>query len=1368
MTQTPSSPVAPRPRRVRRFAITGLLILLLLAVLLMLLLPTLLSTGPGTAFALGFVNRSIKGKVAVGDLSLSWMSGVSLRGLEVFDPSGAKALSVKRIEAPGLKLLDILRGDRALGEVKIIDTEASLERGPQGKLNLAAAFEPRQPSAQAAPPGRPLDGLSLKVEMTNARATYVQSGADAVAVTDLYAYLDLPRPEQVFVKVNGLVSQGQTRGTVNLEATVKNLLDAAAQVHLDQAQIDGWASLKDLPTTGLDGMLGQGGRLTALLDDVLNATVAVNGQVKDLTAALTAESPNLDVDLAFTVKDFRFAAKPDSRVKLRLTPQAFRAFFPSDPAELVRRSELVLALKECTGTLRPSGQPDLTSVKAVSVVSLSDVELDAKRDLGVLALRGTRGELSFDGPKRSALALNLEASAQQQGQQGQVKVNLGVLDSLTAEGGLNTDALTLRARAELTDLPVAVADQLARQGDLLREALGPTLSATVTADLRPQGKAVAGTLSLNAKSERATVDLSGKLADKVLTVDPGSMAQLTVTPAWVSRFAPTVKWLEVAAANLLIEEAVLPVDASKLAAAAVRAALTVKSAGVDLGGRVGKLSLTDTKLALQAKGDGKIAATFNSTVASGGLVAQALGASTHVKLESEAPLPADGNFAALVAPFTLTLASPTTTVSLPGRVWAKRLELDPGGTVNLPVTQELLAELGVKDIALAQAAQLGATIEGVSVPLDAGEQQLRSIEAGLSATLDAVALKDVPVSLSGVKVSLPRSKLGGAVTATITGEFRSGEDRGPLRVDATVNDPLASSFTGQASAKLGNVPVALLDALANQGGKLVALLGSRLDTVDASVTMTKGQPWPLGAEVKSAALRTKLAGSFDQATKRVVLNPGGWVEYDLSPSAFATLLPAGSGAVAWTLSGAMPLRLDVTKLEATLPRQGQKFDVRAASVNVLLTSKGGVFERAGAKLPVNNLSLTVNATRPAESVTLDLAATAGEGQPLRSLTTLRNLLNDQGAVDIATLTLETDTQAPQLPVELIDQVTGMQGKLVGVLSPSANVNAKGEFPGDLDVSVASDTANLAALVNADAQRTVTLRQDITGDLKVTPELSKALLQYWSPVLADASGSKEPIKMRVAKETFKLPLKDFDVKNLAADVEMELGMVTLDKSWLLQSLAGELGKLGAKLGSTDKVTARFTKLQVSMKEGVVRTNDLWLTGDQMFVGTQGTVDLNQQRADLLIGLTGRSLAMIPGMDKLAGSTTLYEFPARGPLNAIKPDWGEFFRNILDAQLKQRLLGNLGQGGQAIVGALDALGRTLEPKRLQGQWPNRPEDYLAPFPETPEGQGRTPSDPAASPTQPRPQPAQPQPEQPPPAKDPNPIDVLEGLLRGRQKK
>ncbi|MHC4500036.1 MAG: hypothetical protein ACYS21_13085, partial [Planctomycetota bacterium] len=114
-------------KTVKRIVIVAVAFVLLLV----LVIPAYLSSESGKRFILDKINRSISGRVQVGDFSMGWFKGIRVTDLSFEDDAGAASAKVKEISIRP-HYIPLVLGIVALGET-LIDEPQVVINVSQGK-----------------------------------------------------------------------------------------------------------------------------------------------------------------------------------------------------------------------------------------------------------------------------------------------------------------------------------------------------------------------------------------------------------------------------------------------------------------------------------------------------------------------------------------------------------------------------------------------------------------------------------------------------------------------------------------------------------------------------------------------------------------------------------------------------------------------------------------------------------------------------------------------------------------------------------------------------------------------------------------------------------------------------------------------------------------------------------------------------------------------------------------------------------------------------------------------------------------------------------------------------------------------------------
>jgi hypothetical protein len=338
--------------------------------------------------------------------------------------------------------------------------------------------------------------------------------------------------------------QGGREGSLGAKATVTNLLDAAGALALDRAKAHVNLEAAGLPVALVDQIAAQEGLLLAALGDTLNTTVVADvqrgadGAMQNLTATLTAQSRHLDANVQARL-DGNAIVVSDSLVKWTLTPPAFARLTAAEGqpyATLQKPAEMRLRINRVTA---PEQGGNLATLAADLRLEMDELLLNTP-DVGAVALRGTQADLNTKKLADGA-TLTLNATPVLNNQQGQLQATVNARNLVDGAGAIAPQQAAAEVDASFAGLPTALVDQLAGQGGLLVDALGPTLDARrITANVsRDSAGKLVGPFTVQAAGPNAQVELAGQMQPDKIVVNEKSRLALRLTPPLMQRAIAT-------------------------------------------------------------------------------------------------------------------------------------------------------------------------------------------------------------------------------------------------------------------------------------------------------------------------------------------------------------------------------------------------------------------------------------------------------------------------------------------------------------------------------------------------------------------------------------------------------------------------------------------------------------------------------------------------------------------------------------------------------------------------------------------------------------------------------------------------------------
>ncbi|MCC7204936.1 MAG: hypothetical protein IT441_07630, partial [Phycisphaeraceae bacterium] len=536
-----SSPAQP-PRRGRRWL--KLLVALVLILLgLVLLLPTLVSSGPGTNLVLSVVDRALPGSVKISDLSIGWLGGAHVLGVDLLDPAGQSVIHLDTLDAPGLSLLGVLRNSGDLGQIDLQGLRGRIVQDASGSTNLDKALGLGQSPSQAAPPSsqEPSDLPHVRLTVKDAELSFEAPNMPPAQVKNLDLDFNAHDAAQIKADLSADLTYDQQTGKINVQGTIDDARDAQGRLTLGAAKPRLTAELADVPVGALDQIASGGGKLLALLGPVLRGRVDVTGTIHDLQAVVEAHSENLQAQVSARMTPEAIEAGKDSNVSLNVAPQAW-AKLTVDPhtgqpvAELLKPVKLTLTIdqgripRDARGVLAEQANLRATLAMSDAVLRWADARL------GETSISGMSMAAEADGATKALYAV-LAAKTQQSGQAGQLDVRARMAPAGGGDVTAAADRWSVNADIAAKGLPVVLADQLAKLSNLLPDLLGASADVTcqVSGDLQRMADQSFQPAKMQLRASLATPRLpepwviSANTDGKTFTLDPGPIGSIVLS-----------------------------------------------------------------------------------------------------------------------------------------------------------------------------------------------------------------------------------------------------------------------------------------------------------------------------------------------------------------------------------------------------------------------------------------------------------------------------------------------------------------------------------------------------------------------------------------------------------------------------------------------------------------------------------------------------------------------------------------------------------------------------------------------------------------------------------------------------------------------
>lgn len=516
---------------------------------------------------------------------------------------------------------------------------------------------------------------------------------------------------------------------------------------------------------------------------------------------------------------------------------------------------------------------------------------------------------------------------------------------------------------------------------------------------------------------------------------------------------------------------------------------------------------------------------------------------------------------------------------------------------------------------------------------------------------------------------------GGEVTArgSATATLDLGAPRDSVMV---VADGELGGAAWQAGATFSGAPLALVESSVSLAGVSPAeltLLGMPMAEIlggvaDLALSRDLTGAGSMSLEISAPALS---AGFSWLGVEGLSLAAPTGVAVVLDQQLLDRLVPAGEsrdgdGA---RLALAEPVEVSVVVSRADLDLETSQWNVEGS----LAADAASIGRGEGQPVAMSGLAGTFDAS-------------GGEGG--RSLSMSVGAMIEEGAVSLDLETTHSgdlvgtavSAQATSVPSAGLDALLGTGGLISAALGPVGDAVVEFHRPPDGEGELLVDLGGGGtwAMARGVAGEAVRLSGDGTAEMVVTPALAERFLAMVNPFLLTALEAEEPVAARLLGDTFLLPLDPYDLATVEADLEVDIGEVTLTAGGPLKSVFEALGK-----GLGERTRASFTPARLHLRNGVVTYERMTMTAGFLVAHLEGTVDLVAESVDMRLTIPRDSLRPVLGdLDPFLGENFEAVVPVRGTLDAPEVDKGALKELVNDllAELALRALGAL------LIGAL----------------------------------------------------------------------------------
>ncbi len=642
--------------------------------------------------------------------------------------------------------------------------------------------------------------------------------------------------------------------------------------------------------------------------------------------------------------------------------------------------------------------------------------------------------------------------------------------------------------------------------------------------------------------------------------------------------------------------------------------------------------------------------------------------------------------------FEISLASPAKLLSPAKLTWDitpildlskhfQSLKLSPiEGTLQTFDGNSIQAQLAIARATVGSSAEQIA-VENISLPFQWDHQtQSGSVNGSLS-------VKNPSGGLGSVRGQIAVSHFFSPAQADILASIEV-QDLSPLLIDALNAKAIFSALMGSTCS--GKIR---LQSLKDKGQVAIQWISPYLN-VDSAFAISPSS--------------IQLMGSNNQ------------MQWTLTPESYALL----DGAITGSAKGNSPFDLkDKTTFSIALNKLFLPLDLKTKTGSILdripnltfdfsklsLSATGNnpllsfLNTRSKETIQLSNLSFKIDQSQAAAPLIASLEgnvitqqAVSAQGVKNGSFSILAELKNRQKTFDLSLLTGRVQLKAVQLPSAALDIAARAGGRkdspfttLFGEVINASFKADLNDFAGPVSLNLNTPLSRLSVSGHL-AEGALLLNEPLFAQVKVTPGLSRLVLQEVNPLNLSSIESQAPVTLEIQPEEFYLPLYPFTVGKMGIGKgRIELGKISCRNEGNV-NIALSLLKT-KQFDKKGDLLLWFAPIDLSVKQGVaaIERTEI-LLADTFDICVWGKFDLVADYVDMVLGLTAQTLQKAFGIKNLPESYVL-TIPMKGPANNVQINSGKATSKValLLAWQNQNIAGAIGGPAGAIVG--DVLGR-----------------------------------------------------------------------------
>ncbi len=1253
-------------------------------------LPTALSTGIGRNAAVSLANLFGKGQMEIDELSLSWTGGQEVVGLRI-TKEGRETLGVDRLTTEA-SLFGLATGGRTLGKTHLLRPRALIADGASDKKEARTPTSSREP--------QPFDLPFLgEIQIEEGSLRIEREGHEPVELRNLNATLKADQLEgPLTAKFTGTTEQNGVAGTLSVDGFVDGF-DSRGRLEF-QIGPNGLPHLNDRARLGLDldviklPLAAVSGPLAEALGATIDIQLQNSLDKSGLTLDGTVRSPQLRAQLSGRTADGHFELTSPGEATLQLAPHYLSKL--SRGMTFSRPINAQITLQQMRFPLNLNDMSfDLTALELLAALSLDDVSITDRRT-GTVEFLNTQSRIESK-PQQSTINVSGGADLYHNQQAGKLQIAAS-LDHFFDETSPFTTNFTLRG----SSLPVGLIDHISGYNGLLTDLIGRS----VELNLAGQSSDGASNLLLSLTSPTATIEKLQIVMGERLSIKSATPLQLNLPPNFVERFLPpgdgirvqqgtpltlTINKLDFSAGELIPEDshidATLEMGSFDASGMEGVGAIRAHDGRITLKGSLDRAELKQRLTVDLLDSTSTIGATFGRRMEIRGegtlfvkpdfrmdllhLLTEVKGEHTHLTVRGK-----------LLDREDLTISSADFSHTLTPAGFRAIVVPSPDGT-QLLQPMDLTIKLDPMRIQLDE--------------LDPYKLHLRG-----RSTVDRFV-----VGKSGIETgALYEGKFdwnldfpNGVLSTQIAATTRSSGQKGSLSGQTTLTNWRKEGKTDFDKARLDStlaftkLPVPFLEALSGYP-ELDAIIG---DTLELSLNMQIANLTdPVGhmdlyAEGQDFEAKADLLVDKGMSLKD---NKPASVKWRITPKRFDAMRAIAGSKHPLRLKQTANVLLSVDTL--SIPWSGLLSN-QAAQLDIVVGIDKLVLEDLRHKQTTifNDFKAHVKGSDLTDLLDFSLSGggSIGGSSPmsLSLVGQLGQVLTPQGEINWEGMSKKVDAKAENIPASLAADSFGLgrdlQEQMAALFGDRLDFTAHADVRQGSGPVVANITAEHSKFDfnGRISNHILTLSKPMTGEIEVTPELSRTVLKNINPLLVTAVKGEQPVRLTVETHGVRIPTQSWDVSQLSiGKATVEVGKVTLTNGGPLALIVGILQS--GRLSGRDTMQSWFTPQYITIQNGQLTAERMdMLIADNFHLATWGNIDLPGDQIKMTLGIPAHTLAQNFGL-KGMNPSHMMQVPIKGTLTNPKINVGKAVARIAAMRAGQ----SSGESGQILGGIFGMIG------------------------------------------------------------------------------